>query len=154
MNIDLSIIIPALNEEKNISKTINNCLSALNSLKINGELICINDGSTDKTESEVRKIMKSYKRVRLINHSYPQGFGSSFWHGVKFAKGNAVTWKSLRTTFDLRSPANMVGKLRNEGMMIYENRTSSGVSYRVGAPSKAVIAAGQTALFGNQGYSA
>ena len=48
----------------------------------------------------------------------------------------------------------MVGKLRNEGMMIYENRTSSGVSYRVGAPSKAVIAAGQTALFGNQGYSA
>jgi hypothetical protein len=71
-----------------------------------------------------------------------------------FAKGNAVTWKSLRTTFDLRSPASMVGKLRNEGMMIYENRTSSGVSYRVGAPSKAVIAAGQTALFGNQGYSA
>ena len=36
MNIDLSIIIPALNEEKNISKAINNCLSALNSLKING----------------------------------------------------------------------------------------------------------------------
>ena len=35
----------------------------------------------------------------------------------------------------------MVGKLRNEGMMIYENRTSSGVSYRVGTPSKAVIAA-------------
>jgi len=106
MNIDLSIIIPALNEEKNISKAINNCLSALNSLKINGELICINDGSTDKTESEVRKIMKSYKRVRLINHSYPQGFGSSFWHGVKFAKGNAVTiipgdnendpWETLR----------------------------------------------------------
>ena len=71
-----------------------------------------------------------------------------------FAKGNSVSWKSLRTTFDLRSPASMVGKLRNEGMMIYENRSTSGVSYRVGAPSKAVIAAGQTALFGNQGYSA
>ena len=26
----------------------------------------------------------------------------------------------------------MVGKLRNEGMMIYENRSSKGVSYRVG----------------------
>jgi hypothetical protein len=47
----------------------------------------------------------------------------------------------------------MVGKLRNEGMMIYENRTSAGVSYRVGTPSKAVIAAGQTALFGSQGYA-
>ena len=70
-----------------------------------------------------------------------------------FSKGNSVTWKSLRTKFDLRSPAQMVGKLRNEGMMIYENRTSAGVSYRVGTPSKAVIAAGQTALFGAQGYS-
>ena len=71
-----------------------------------------------------------------------------------FAKGNDVSWKQLRNTFDLKSPAAMVGKLRNEGMMIYENRSTSGVSYRVGAPSKAVIAAGQTALFGNQGYSA
>ena len=71
-----------------------------------------------------------------------------------FAKGNTVTWKSLRNTFDLKSPANMVGKLRNEGMMIYENKTSTGhVAYRVGTPSKAVIAAGQTALFGSQGYA-
>tara|TARA_Y100000385_G_scaffold153749_1_gene159544 strand:- start:19 stop:330 length:312 start_codon:yes stop_codon:yes gene_type:complete len=71
-----------------------------------------------------------------------------------FAKGNTVTWKSLRSTFDLKSPANMVGKLRNEGMMIYENKTSTGhVAYRVGTPSKAVIAAGQTALFGTQGYA-
>ena len=71
-----------------------------------------------------------------------------------FATGKNVTWKSLRSTFDLKSPAKMVGKLRNEGMMIYENRTSTGVSYRVGSPSKAVIAAGQAALFGAQGYSA
>ena len=71
-----------------------------------------------------------------------------------FAKGNTVTWKSLRNTFDLKSPANMVGKLRNEGMMIYENKTSTGhFAYRVGTPSKAVIAAGQTALFGTQGYA-
>ena len=33
----------------------------------------------------------------------------------------------------------MVGKLRNEGMMIYENRTSACVSYRVSTPSKAII---------------
>ena len=71
-----------------------------------------------------------------------------------FNTGRNVTWKTLRNTFDLKSPASMVGKLRNEGLMIYENRTSAGVSYRVGTPSKAVIAAGQAALFGAQGYSA
>ena len=70
-----------------------------------------------------------------------------------FNKGESVTWKTLRNRFDLTSPANMVGKLRNDGMMIYENRTSAGVSYRVGTPSKAIIAAGITALYGKQGYA-
>ena len=70
-----------------------------------------------------------------------------------FAKGSDVSWKTLRNKFDLQSPASMAMKLRNEGMMIYENRTSTGVSYRVGTPSKAVIAAGQAALFGKQGYA-
>ena len=72
-----------------------------------------------------------------------------------FAKGSDVSWKQMRNTYDLKSPAAMVGKLRNEGMMIYENRTSKGVSYRVGTPSKAIIAAGINAVFGKQvSYSA
>jgi len=72
-----------------------------------------------------------------------------------FNTGKSVSWKTLRNTFDLKSPAAMVGKLRNEGMMIYENRTSKGVSYRVGTPSKAIIAAGINAVFGKQvAYSA
>ena len=72
-----------------------------------------------------------------------------------FAKGSDVSWKQLRNTYDLRSPAAMVGKLRNEGMMIYENRTSAGVSYRVGTPSKAILVNGMNAVFGKQvAYSA
>jgi hypothetical protein len=72
-----------------------------------------------------------------------------------FNTGADVTWKSLRNKFDLKSPAAMVGKLRNEGMMIYENRSAKGVSYRVGTPSKAIIAAGINKVFGKQvAYSA
>ena len=72
-----------------------------------------------------------------------------------FNTGADVTWKTLRNKFDLKSPAAMVGKLRSEGMMIYENRSSKGVSYRVGTPSKAIIAAGINKVFGKQvAYSA
>ena len=72
-----------------------------------------------------------------------------------FNTGADVTWKTLRNKFDLKSPAAMVGKLRNEGMMNYENRSSKGVSYRVGTPSKAIIAAGINKVFGKQvAYSA
>ena len=72
-----------------------------------------------------------------------------------FNTGKDVSWKTLRNKFDLKSPAAMVGKLRNEGMMIYENRTSAGVSYRVGTPSKAILINGMNAVFGKQvAYSA
>src|SRR5210317_1578934 len=82
------------------------------------------------------KISKTQKVLNLLN------------------SGAEVTWKSLRNKFDLRSPTSMIGKLRNQGVMIYTNRSSKGVSYRVGTPSKAVIAAGQKALFGNTAYGA
>jgi len=72
-----------------------------------------------------------------------------------FARGSDVSWKTLRNKFDLKSPAAMVGKLRNEGMMIYENRSKTGVSYRVGTPSKAILINGMNAVFGKQvAYSA
>ena len=72
-----------------------------------------------------------------------------------FNTGKDVSWKTLRNKFDLQSPAAMVGKLRNEGLMIYENRSSNGVSYRVGTPSKAILIAGMNKVFGKQvAYSA
>ena len=73
-----------------------------------------------------------------------------------FERGATVTWKQLRTVYDLKSPAAMVGKLRNQGLMIYENRSrKTGVSYRVGRPSTAILVAGMNKVFGKQvGYSA
>ena len=72
-----------------------------------------------------------------------------------FERGATVTWKQLRTVYDLKSPAAMIGKLRNQGLMIYENRSADGVSFRVGTPSKAILIAGMNKVFGKQvAYSA
>ena len=65
-----------------------------------------------------------------------------------FAKGNDVTWKTLRNRFDLVSPRALVDTLRSEGNMIYVNKTAKGTSYRMGVPTKAIIAAGIKKLYG------
>jgi len=63
--------------------------------------------------------------------------------------GKSVSWKTLRSRFDdLRSPRAMIDKLRAQGNMIYINQTAEGTSYRIGKPSKAVIAAGLKKLYG------
>ena len=43
----------------------------------------------------------------------------------------------------------MVDKLRRAGHMIYINKTAVGTSYRLGTPSKAILAAGVTEVLLN-----
>ena len=67
--------------------------------------------------------------------------------------GKPVTWGSLRKRFDLTSPRAMIDQLRTEGHMVYINTTPTGTSYRLGVPTKAIITAGLTSLYGKQKYA-
>ena len=58
-----------------------------------------------------------------------------------------VSWKTLRSKFDLTSPRAMVDQLRTEGHMVYINESSNGTSYRLGTPTKSILAAGAARLF-------
>ena len=58
------------------------------------------------------------------------------------SSGKPVTWKTIRNRFDLTSPRAMVDTLREEGHMVYINQTSNGTTYRMGKPTKAILAAG------------
>ena len=69
------------------------------------------------------------------------------------SKGLPVTWKALRSKFDLTSPRAMVDQLRSEGNMIYINKSTDGTSYRLGAPTKSIIAAGIRKLYGPFKYA-
>ena len=69
------------------------------------------------------------------------------------SKGRPVTWTSLRKRFDLTSPRAMIDQLRTEGHMVYINTTPTGTSYRLGRPTKAIITAGLTSLYGKQKYA-
>ena len=63
-----------------------------------------------------------------------------------FESGKTLTWTQLRNTFDLTSPQAMVDKLRNQGHMIYVNKTANVTSYRMGEPTQAIINAGVGAV--------
>ena len=63
------------------------------------------------------------------------------------SKGAPVTWSTLRNKFDLNSPRAMIDQLRVEGHMVYINESSNGTSYRLGTPTKSIIAAGASRIF-------
>lgn len=64
------------------------------------------------------------------------------------SKGANVAWKTIRSKFDLESPRAMIDTLRAEGYMIYGNKVKGKTYYRLGTPTRAIVAAGIQALYG------
>ena len=61
-------------------------------------------------------------------------------------RGNSVSWTDAQKKYNLRSPRSVVNKLREDGHCVYINKSTKGTYYRIGTPSKAIIAAGFAAL--------
>ena len=61
-------------------------------------------------------------------------------------RGENVTWADAQNKFNLKRPSAVVDKIREEGHCVYINKNSKGTYYRIGTPSKALIAAGFAAL--------
>ena len=66
------------------------------------------------------------------------------------SKGENVAWKTIQNKFELESPRSMVDTLRAEGYMIYGNRVNGKKYYRMGTPTRAIVAAGIQALYGTK----
>jgi glycosyltransferase involved in cell wall biosynthesis len=77
-----SIVIPVYNEEGNIGNLIDKINPFLND---NDELIVVNDGSTDNTESEIKS-----KKCFLISLKSNKGKGFAMRAGIEKAKGDLV----------------------------------------------------------------
>lgn len=88
--LDLSVVMPALNEEANIEGALTACLSSFDTFRIRGEVIVVNDGSTDATGALALGFSRRDARVRVLTHPQPKGIGASFWDGVDAAHGSAV----------------------------------------------------------------
>ena len=81
----LSIIIPAYNMEKYLSR----CLDSALILQQKIELIIINDGSIDKTLQIAKQYKKQYPNIKLINKENG-GHGSAINAGIQVATGKYV----------------------------------------------------------------
>jgi len=97
-------------------------------------------------------MLKTLKRLvaKRATTSSTRGRKVSKKEGVLklLSTGKNVAWKTIREKFDLESPRAMVDTLRAEGYMIYGNKIAGKTYYRLGTPTRAIIAAGIKALYG------
>lgn len=86
----VSVVMPALNEEQNLDGAVRNVLAAFEKFAVAGELLIVNDGSSDGTGRIADEFAAAYPAVSVIHHALPEGIGASFWDGVKKCSGEIV----------------------------------------------------------------
>ena len=88
--VDVSVVVPAFNEEETICEVIEKSSRGLFKAGTTGEIIIVNDGSNDRTQKRVMEKSGEVPIVRLVNHSRNMGLPKALQTGLANAKGDMI----------------------------------------------------------------
>src|SRR5690606_34578944 len=88
--LDLAVIVPCFNEELNIPELTERVLRTLEAGRRAGELILVDDGSSDGTARVIRELMQRDSRVVGVFHPVNKGIAAAWRSGVDAARAVTV----------------------------------------------------------------
>jgi len=119
---ELSVVIPAMNEEDNVQDMNDRLVAALDSMVDGLEIVWVDDGSTDSTWEKISELAANDSRVRGLSFSRNFGHQAAVTAGVDAARGRAVAIIDA----DLQDPPEvipeMVAKWREGYEVVYGQR--------------------------------
>lgn len=89
----VSIVVPAYNEAENISPLMEEFSKMFSQTRMNGEVILVDDGSTDGTFHKARECQEKYNFLRVALHRRNRGLTDALMTGFSKARGRIfVFW--------------------------------------------------------------
>jgi glycosyltransferase involved in cell wall biosynthesis len=98
---EISIVLPAFNEEANIFSAIDHATAVARRLCSAYEIVVVDDGSTDSTAAMVEERAKVDDAIRLIRHVRNRGYGEALRTGFAAAALDLVVFTDADNQFDL-----------------------------------------------------
>ena len=110
---ELSIVIPAYNEETLIRSTLD-CLQGYLSVRPETyEIIVVDDGSQDRTVEAVKQLQERNDRIRLLINPQNRGKGFSIQWGVQESRGQIIIFTDADLPYELDAIEGFLQALRN-----------------------------------------
>jgi len=112
----LSIIVPVYNEQEVIESCHQRLNSVADTLKLNTEIIYVNDGSSDNSLAWLHKLRQTCQRVAIIDLSRNFGKEVAMTAGFDHARGDAV----IVLDADLQDPPELIPQMVTEWQRGYD----------------------------------
>ena len=106
-SIEVSVVMPCLNEEGGIASCINKAKAAIKSNKLNAEIIIVDNGSTDNSVEIARNLGA---RVIIQNE---KGYGCAYQLGISQARGKYIVIGDSDDTYDFSEIMKFIFPLRD-----------------------------------------
>jgi len=120
-SIELSIVMPCLNEAETLATCINKALSFMEKGNITGEVVVADNGSTDGS----REIARAHG-ARVVNVT-ERGYGAALMGGIMAARAKYVIMGDADDSYDFTNLDGFVSKLREGYDLVMGNRFSGGI---------------------------
>jgi glycosyltransferase involved in cell wall biosynthesis len=99
----ISFVIPAYNEQDNIKRSVDSAFDFLNSNFSDFEIIVVDDGSRDNTQTVCKDLISQYgNKVIVLKHPENKGYGAALRTGLFSAKKDLVFYTDSDNQFDTR----------------------------------------------------
>jgi dolichyl-phosphate beta-glucosyltransferase len=106
-SVELSIVIPAYDEELRLPGTVNHAVGWLEAHERDYELVLVDDGSRDGTLALMRRLEQANPRVRVVALQPNRGKGRAVKEGVRVSRGELVLFSDA----DLSTPIEELPRL-------------------------------------------
>ncbi|MBI3174078.1 MAG: glycosyltransferase family 2 protein [Chloroflexi bacterium] len=119
--IELSIVLPCLNEERTVGNCVEQALTFLTEYGIRGEILVADNGSTDRSAE-----IASAKGAIVVPVA-EKGYGSALRGGFRAAQGKYIIMADADESYDLLHLMPFVEKLRQGFDLVMGNRFMGGI---------------------------
>ena len=130
----LSILIPAFNEEKTISKLLKTLVNVQLENEINKEIIIVNDASDDGTKQRIEIFQDKHPQVNLLIFDQPfnQGKGAAIRKAITLATGDYIIIQDADLEYDPNEYNILLRPLIQEKAdVVYGSRFMGGNAHRI-----------------------
>ncbi|MEL4894938.1 glycosyltransferase family 2 protein [Crocosphaera sp. Alani8] len=115
-SVEISIIVPCYNEEAGLKLLFERLLGVLDRLSLSYEVICVDDGSRDKTLDYLIDYHRRYPEIKVISLSRNFGKDIALSAGLENAQGKAV----IPIDADLQDPPELIEQLIDQWRKGYD----------------------------------